>query len=47
MKAKSQKKQIKLSARGYLLAIKYWLQGDSWQFAKEYAAAITQGFKGN
>ena len=31
--------------RVYLLAIKYWLQGDHWDFAKEYAAAIVMGFK--
>jgi len=36
---------MKLSAYGYFLAIKYWLQGDSWQFAKEYAFAITNAFK--
>jgi len=35
-------KKIKLSIRGYILAVKYFLQGDSWQFAKEYALAITQ-----
>jgi len=27
--------------RTYFLAIKYWLQGDSWKFAIEYAKAIT------
>lgn len=32
---------IKLSIRGYILAIKYWIQGDTWDFAKEYAASIT------
>lgn len=30
----------------YLLAIKYWLQGDDWKFAYEYAEALINGFKG-
>ena len=30
----------KLSFSGYLLAIKYWLQNDTWKFPKEYAGAI-------
>ena len=29
----------------YVLTIKYWLQGDDWQFAKEYATALVMGFK--
>jgi len=29
----------------YYLAIKYWLQGDNWQDAKEYAEAIVKGFR--
>ena len=29
----------------YFLTIKYWLQGDEWGFAKEYAEAIVRGFK--
>ena len=29
----------------YILAIKYFLQGDTWEFAKEYAKAIVKGFK--
>lgn len=29
----------------YLLAIKHWLQGDSWKNAKEYAMALTQWTK--
>jgi len=36
--------KVKLSAYGYFLAIKYWLQGDTWQFAKEYAYSITNAF---
>jgi len=28
-----------------LLTIKYYLQGDTWQFANEYAKALVQGFK--
>lgn len=28
-----------------ILAIKYWLQGDNWQFAKEYAEAIVGAFR--
>jgi len=31
--------------RIYLLAIKYWLQGDAWDFSVEYASAIVKGFK--
>jgi hypothetical protein len=31
--------------RIYILAIKYFLQGDKWQFAKEYAESIVKGFK--
>lgn len=30
----------------YIYAIKYWLQGDDWKFAKEYAKAIVRGFEG-
>jgi len=37
--------KIELSAHGYFFAIKYWLQGDTWQFAKEYAYSITNAFK--
>jgi hypothetical protein len=29
----------------YWLACKYYLQGDSWKDAKEYATAIVKGFK--
>jgi len=29
----------------YLMAIKYWLQGDEWEFALEYARLIVGGFK--
>lgn len=29
----------------FLLSVKYWLQGDDWKFAKEYASAIVKGFK--
>lgn len=29
----------------YLYAIKYWLQNDDWEFAKEYAESIVKGFK--
>jgi len=28
-----------------ILTIKYWLQGDTWKKAKEYATAIVRGFK--
>jgi len=27
------------------LTIKYWLAGDDWKFAKEYAERIVRGFK--
>ena len=30
-----------LSVRGYVLAMKYWLQGEAWKDAKEYAQIIT------
>ena len=29
----------------YILAIKYWIQGDTWEFAVEYAEALVKGFK--
>ena len=29
----------------YYFAIKYWLQGDTWKFAKEYAYTIVKGFR--
>jgi len=29
----------------YFLAIKYWLRGDEWGVALEYARAIVKGFK--
>lgn len=31
--------------RIYFLTIKYWLQGDDWDFAKEYAEALVKGYK--
>jgi len=31
--------------RIYWLAIKYWLAGDEWKFAKQYAEALVRGFK--
>ncbi len=31
--------------RIYILAIKYWVQGDEWKFAVEYAEAIVKGWK--
>ena len=31
----------------YILTIKYWLQGDDWKFAKEYAEALVKGYKKN
>ena len=34
-----------LNIRIYLLAIKYWLQGDEWIFAVEYAKALVRGWK--
>jgi hypothetical protein len=30
-----------LSVRGYILAVKYWLQGEAWKDAKECAQIIT------
>jgi hypothetical protein len=27
------------------LAVKYWLQGDNWKDAKEYATALVKGFR--
>ena len=29
----------------YILAIKYFSQGDDWRFAIEYATALVKGFK--
>lgn len=29
------------------LTIKYWMQGDEWDFAKEYAESLVRGFKKN
>lgn len=29
----------------YKLAIKYYFQGDSWDFAVEYATSLVKGFK--
>lgn len=31
--------------RIYCLAIKYWSEGDDWEFAVEYARTIVEGFK--
>jgi len=33
-------------AQVILLSVKYWLQGDDWNFAYSYAKAIIYGFKG-
>lgn len=35
----------RLSLSGYMLAVKYFMQGDTWEFAKEYAAALTRPFE--
>ena len=35
----------KQDTRIFFLAIKYWLQGDTWAKAVEYAEAIVKGFK--
>lgn len=31
--------------RIFTLAVKYWLQGDNWTDAKEYATALVKGFR--
>ena len=36
---------IRKKIRIYLLAIKYWSQGDTWVEAVEYAGALVYGFK--
>lgn len=36
---------IKDNFRIFFLALKYWLQGDDWEFAKDYATSIVKGFK--
>jgi len=36
---------LKKYLRIRFLAIKYWLQGDEWKFAVEYATSIVEGFK--
>jgi len=41
MKKYKKYKKDKLTLSGYMLAIKYYLQGDDWAFAKEYAFTIT------
>ena len=33
------------TVRVYILAIKYFMQGDKWKFAVEYAESIVKGFK--
>ena len=35
----------KQDTRIFFLAIKYWLQGDAWAEAVEYAKFIVKGFK--
>ena len=35
----------KQDTRIFFLAIKYWLQGDPWPEAVEYAKVIVEGFK--
>lgn len=42
---KETKNEIKDELRIFFLAIKYWLQGDKWDFAKDYASSIVKGFK--
>ena len=37
--------EIKDNFRIFFLAVKYWLQGDEWDFAKDFAASIVKGFK--
>ena len=36
---------MKTKIRIFLLAVRYFRQGDDWQFAKEYAAFIINGLK--
>ena len=31
--------------RFYFLSIKYYIQGDDWDFAREYAMSLIRGFK--
>ena len=31
--------------RIFWLAVKYWLQGDEWTFAVEYATSLVKGWK--
>ena len=31
--------------RIYILAVKYYLQGDEWNFAVEYATSLVKGWK--
>ena len=35
----------KIKLRILFLAVKYWIQGDAWPEAVEYAEAIVRGFK--
>jgi len=36
---------IKDKFKIFFLALKYWLQGDDWEFAKYYATSIVKWFK--
>ena len=38
--------KLKNNIRILILAIKYWLQGDEWAEAAEYARAIVKGLRG-
>lgn len=31
----------------FLLTVKYWLCGDDWEFARQYAHTIVYGFRKN
>jgi len=35
-------KDVMDDIRVFFLTIKYWLQGDDWKFAKEYAESIVK-----
>lgn len=38
---------MRQTVRVYMLAIKYWVSGDTWKFAKEYAEALVKPWTTN
>ena len=38
-------KETVIKIRIYVLAVKYYIQGDEWEFAIEYATSLVKGWK--